>query len=59
MILNTSNIQNRQQQNKNLSFSMFALDLHIVVGDLHVQIIRSKMLDVQVDCELFPVRPHL
>lgn len=38
---------------------MLALDLHIVVGDLHVQIIRSKVLDVQVDCELFPVRPHL
>lgn len=38
---------------------MFALDLHVVVGDLHVQIIGSKMLDVQVDCELFPVRPHL
>lgn len=59
LILNASDIPNGQQQNKNLSFSVLALDLHVVVGDLHVQIIGSKMLDVQVDCELFPFRPHL
>lgn len=38
---------------------MLPLDLHIVFSHLHIQVIRSKMLDVQVDCELFPVRPHL
>lgn len=38
---------------------MLPLDLHIVIGDLHIQVIRRKMLDIQVDCELFPVRPHL
>lgn len=38
---------------------MLPLDLHIVIGNLHIQVIGSKMLDVQVDCEFFPVRPHL
>lgn len=42
-----------------LSFSMLALDLHIVVSDLHTELIGREVLDVQVDCELIPVRSHL
>lgn len=42
-----------------LSFSMLALDLHVVVSDFHTELIRREVLDVQVDCELIPVRSHL
>ena len=42
-----------------LSFSVLALDLHVVVGDLHVELIWGEVLDVQVDAELVSVRPHL
>lgn len=38
---------------------MFSPDLHIVISDLHIQVIRREMLDIQVDCELVPVRSHL
>lgn len=38
---------------------MLALDLHVVISDLHTELIRREVLDVQVDCELIPVRPHL
>lgn len=38
---------------------MLAPDLHIVIGDLYAELIGRKMLDVQVDCELVSVRPHL
>lgn len=42
-----------------LSFSVLALDLQVVIGDLHAQVVRREMLDIQVDCELLPVGPHL
>lgn len=38
---------------------MLALDLHVVISDLHTELIRREVLGVQVDCELIPVRPHL
>lgn len=38
---------------------MLALDLHVVIADLHTEVFGWEVLDVQVDCELVPVRPHL
>lgn len=38
---------------------MLALDLHIVISDLNTELVRREVLDVQVDCEFIPVRPHL
>lgn len=42
-----------------LSFSMLALDLHVVISDLHAELIRREVLDVQVDSVLVSIRPHL
>lgn len=38
---------------------MLALDLHVVVSDLHPELIRREVLDVQVNCKLLFIRPHL
>lgn len=38
---------------------MLALDLQVVISDLHAQLIGGEVLDVQVDCKLVLVRPHL
>lgn len=38
---------------------MAALDLYIVISHLHIELIRRKVLDIQVDGELVSVRPHL
>ena len=38
---------------------MLALDLHIVISDLHTELIRREVLDVKEDSKLIPVRPHL
>lgn len=42
-----------------LSFSVLALDLHIVIDHLHAELVGGEVLDIQVNRELVSVGPHL
>lgn len=42
-----------------LSFSMLALNLHIIISHLHLELLRREVFHIQVDRESIPVGSHL